>query len=502
MSPVVPAFSGFVPEGFKRVFPEARTFTELWVPEVPRHSKTLILDPRESSLYREIGGRFVREYRRSFGPVEYYLADTFNELQAPVTADHRYEDLARFGRTVYEGILAGDPNGKWVMQGWLFRSEPQFWDNKSVEALLSGIPNDRMIILDYSNDSNARAKEVDPTAGNVWKDQHAFSGKQWINGVLHTFGGNNNIKGNLSLIAAQPAAVLASPAKGDLVGWGMDPEGIENNEVVYELMTDIGWSKTKIEVESWIPAYCRARYGGYPAGMAEAWRLLLASAYSRHSFNTRHAWQCLPSLEPAALAVETGPAFRDAVEQFLSCADTLLAAELYRNDLIEFVSQSVGGSVDRRLLGACQAHKAGKAAQRDQMADEALRMLNRIDALMNIRPDRRLETWVADARSWGMTPDEQAYYDADARRLITSWGWPGLYDYASRVWSGLIRDYYAPRWREFFECLRTNRKPSLDIWEEAWLSSPWNPSPAEPVHDLAAECRAMLDICRGWDQRS
>jgi alpha-N-acetylglucosaminidase len=44
MSPVVPAFSGYVPEAFKGVYPQARIFTELWLSEMPRQSKTLILD--------------------------------------------------------------------------------------------------------------------------------------------------------------------------------------------------------------------------------------------------------------------------------------------------------------------------------------------------------------------------------------------------------------------------------------------------------------------------
>ena len=77
--------------------------------------------------------------------------------------------------------------------------------------------------------------------------------------MAHTFGGNNQIKGNLALMASEPAAVLASPDHGNLFGWGMCPEGIETNEVVYELMTDAGWQSGAIDLAVWIPAYCRAR---------------------------------------------------------------------------------------------------------------------------------------------------------------------------------------------------------------------------------------------------
>lgn len=41
-----------------------------------------------------------------------------------------------------------------------------------------------------------------------------------------------------------------------------------------------------------------------------------------------------------------------------------------------------------------------------------------------------------------------------ARNLITLWGPEGnILDYARRTWSGLIKDYYAPRWSLFFSQL-------------------------------------------------
>ena len=497
MSPVVPAFSGFVPEVFLRVRPAAKTFTLLWTPEMPRLSRTFLLDPNDLEGYREIGGRFIREYKETFGEANYFLADAFNETHAPVSSDGRYEELARFSRAVYEGILAGDAQATWVMQGWLFRNQPEFWDLKSIAAFLSPVPDDRMIIIDFSNDARARSSVKDPTEGNTWKSCGAFLGKQWINGMIHTFGGNNNIKGNLPLISQQPSAVLASAEKRNLVGWGMDPEGIENNEVVYELMTDMGWSASSIDLQSWIPAYCTARYGAYPPEMATAWTLLLASAYSWHpTWNSRQAWQCRPSLDPVAHGVESGPQFQHAVDAFLACAGHLSGKELYVNDLIELTAQACGGWVDGRLQAACAAHRAGRREDRDRAAKEALDMLLRIDSLMNARPDRRLETWTKRARRWADGPIEEAYYDSDSRRLITSWGWAQLYDYASRVYSGLIRDYYLMRWKLFFAGLQQEQPLSLDVWEETWLSSPYKPSPVATVENIALEARRMLDICK------
>ena len=500
MKPVAPAFAGFVPQGFKRVNPSAETFTLLWLPDefktIPRSTRTFILHPDQRALYQQIGKRFIEEYKAEYGEVEYYLADTFNELAVPVREDHRYEDLERFGRTVFEGILAGDPNGTWVMQGWTFVYDSHFWDSRSVEALLRGVPNERMLIIDYSNDlaPDVRGKY----APGQWKLQKAFSGKQWINGMAHTFGGNNNIKGNLALMASEPAATLHSEQRGNLVGWGMCPEGIENNEVVYELMTDAGWTRDPIKLSVWIPAYCTSRYGSCPAAMHQAWALLLESAYGSHIWMTKQAWQGEPGNHPVAASVNSDPTFQRAVELFLSCAPELSSEELYRNDLIELVAQAVGGHVDKALATAAQAADAEQHDAASEHSGRAIAWMESIDALMNLRKDRRLESWTEAARSWAHSEDEAAYYDENARRLITTWGWPELSDYASRVWSGLIRDYYAARWSAYFAARRSGTRFSLDMWQQTWLSSPYRPSKPAAVPDLVAVSRQLLEECRSY----
>jgi alpha-N-acetylglucosaminidase len=503
MKPVAPAFAGFVPQGFLRVYPQAQTFTLLWLPKefatIPRSTETFIIHPSQEDLYREIGRRFIETYKAEYGEVEYYLADTFNELVVPTSEDHRHEDLERFGRTVYAGIQAGDPNGTWVMQGWLFVYDAAFWDSASVAALLRGVPDHRMLIIDYSNDLTPGLR--DKYAPGPWKRDDAFFGKQWINGMAHTFGGNNNVKGNLALMATEPAAVLANTKRGNVVGWGMCPEGIETNEVVYELMSDAGWRSDAIDLSTWIPDYCRARYGACPPAMQDAWALLLKSAYASHVWMTKQAWQTEPSLQPTAVSVDAGSVFAEATALFFSCAETLGAGQLYRNDLIEFVVQTAGGYVDGQLALATQAIRSKEMMSAKGHARDALAMLGEMDALMHLRPDRRLETWVNSARAQAATSDEAAYYDENARRLITTWGWPELSDYASRVWSGLTRDYYAARWKTWFEHQWSPADFSLEMWQQSWLSRPYKPSTPTPVDDLFAKVKIMLAVCNAWQAR-
>ncbi len=500
MTPIVPGFAGHVPEAFKRIYPHAKISTLLWdrAPGLPRETRTFLLHPGERDLFIEIGRRFVESYKREFGAGGYYLADPFNELQPPVSEAHRYEDLKQFASNIYAGIQAGDPDGVWVMQGWQYANAPKFWDRKSTEAFLSGVPRERLITIDYACDMDVVHKVEYHNAPDAWQRLGAFGGQPWINGMAHTFGGNNNVKGNLPLIANKPASILASSERGNLIGWGIDMEGIQTNEVVYELLTDVGWRSSAVNLDIWIPDYCRARYGAYPPAMAKAWQLLLKSAYGDGVWKTKHAFQAEPSLDPKPQHVDTGPTFQDAVETFLSCAAELRSAEFYRNDLIELVLQSVGGAVDRRLASACQAHTEGRATDRDLQANQAIEMLDRMDALLHVRADRRLEAWVNDARSWAVSPDEAAYYDSNSRLIITFWGWKELEDYASRLWSGLIRDYYAARWTTFFAGLSGKGGPALEEWTQNWLATPYTPAPTAPVDDVVAETQRMLEDCKRW----
>lgn len=497
MSPIGPAFAGYVPEAFLRIYPHAKISTLLWSPSqqksMPRQTKTFLLHPAEEELFKEVGRRFIQAYSKVYGELAYFLADPFNEMDPPVSINDRYSELAQYGRVLYESIQAGDPHATWVMQGWLFASGT-FWDKKSTQAFLSAIPNEKMIILDFAND---RDQDM---ARNEWKRLDSFYGKRWMNGMAHTFGGNNNVKGNLPLIARQPTQVLEDFNHGNLVGWAMMMEGIETNEACYELMTDIGWSNLRIDLDEWIPKYCRARYGDCPEVMREAWSGLLHTAYSAGAYHSKHAFQRRPSLTPESLNVDDGTGFVAATEKFLACAPALAGNALYRNDLIELAGQAIGGRIDNRLLAACKAHSDERNADRDRYAKEALDMLLRLDAIVNLREDRRLETWTNAARSFAKAPDEAAYYESNARLLLTFWGWSELNDYAARVWSGLIRDYYRMRWQLFFKTLSTGDAPedAIERWEQAWISTPYRASQPLVVRDLVASAQNMLADSRSW----
>jgi alpha-N-acetylglucosaminidase len=474
MQPVVPAFSGFVPPAFERHHPEVKTQKLASWADFGKEYQTELL-AADSPLFEEIGKKFIEEYRKEYGQYHYYLSDSFNEMEVPVTETGRYDELAAYGKAVYNSIVAGDPNGVWVMQGWLFYNDSKFWDKPSVQALLRDVPNDRMIIIDLANEF-----------WHGWKVHDGFYGKEWIYSVIHNFGGNNPLNGALRFFGEDPAKALNDPSRGALVGLGLSPEGVENNEVIYEILTDAGWTGQPIDLDRWLADYCASRYGSYPEAMKEAWQSLEKSVYSRPHGNVRFGFQRRPSLTPRGEA-QGGPDVAHACDLFLSSAGSLGSSRLYRNDLAELVVQYAGGITDSLLRKAGEFHRTSRFGLRDTMVAKSLLLMREIDKLLAGRPDRRLERWISDARQWGKNEKEKNYYEADAKRQVTVWGGPVLSEYAAKVWSGLIRDYYADRWRLYYKSLKEGKSFDLRQWEEKWIVTP---------NDLSRE-RKVADLVRG-----
>lgn len=54
----------------------------------------------------------------------------------PKTSSTSY--LAEASKAVYDAITSADEKGVWLMQGWLFFSDPAFWQPAQVKAYLQG----------------------------------------------------------------------------------------------------------------------------------------------------------------------------------------------------------------------------------------------------------------------------------------------------------------------------------------------------------------------------
>ena len=518
MTPVLPAFAGYVPKAFADRHPEARIYRmRPWEGFAP----TYWLDPADP-LFAQFAKRFIALYTQAYGPGDHYLADAFNEMVPPIAQDGsdaragaygdavantkavavaaippdvRDRRLAAYGERLYRSIADAAPGATWVMQGWLFGADKAFWTPPAIAAFLSRVPDDRMLVLDIGNDRYP----------GVWRDTKAFDGKQWVYGYVHNYGGSNPVYGDLEFYRRDLVALHGNPGRGRLTGFGMFPEGLHSNAIVYAYAYDLAWGGGGASTEDWIAGYLRARYGRVTPGVLAAWRDVVGGVY-RTRYWTPRWWEeaagayLLFKRPTARIGAYAGPPGDAAllargVAGLLAEAGRYGDAPLFRRDLVDLVRHLATLRADRQLQAAVAAYGRGDMAAGDRATAAVRAIALATDRLIGGQQES-LATWIGDARRYGDTPIERDAYEGNARAQVTLWGGAGhLSDYASKAWAGLYAGYYLPRWLRFLGAMRAAavaHRPfdeaatiaDVRAWETAWVAR-WDrvaaPAPRDPV---------------------
>lgn len=455
IEPIVQSFAGFVPKGIKRVFPDLVLHNTLWAGGFPPSQRPLMLMPGDP-IFGKITKMYMTEWGKEFGQAKNYLVDSFNEMELPDSQIPVTELLADYGKKTYEAILGGNSDATWVIQGWMFGYQKDIWSPERIKALFSKVPDNRVLILDYANDY-----------ANSWEPVDGFNGKQWAFGFVPNMGAKTAYTGDMSLYATAAAKTLASPKKNNLVGFSISGEGLENNEVLYELMTDAAWSHQPITLDTWLNQFSTNRYGSCPAEMTASWDLLRKSCYSKLMDHPQFGWQ---TGKCGFGSVNRDPKFHEATKLFLSCSGELKGSANFRADAIERTALSLGLKADEWFKAASDAYGIGDILLGEQAGKRGLELLTEIDQLMESHPLNRLDRWIEFTKKHGSDPTLQQFYESNARRILTIWG-PPINDYSCRVWSGLVRDFYRERMAKILESLQTGKPFDKAKWELQWVES-------------------------------
>lgn len=480
MHPVVPAFSGYVPKAFAEKHPEAK-ITELKSWSGGGFASTFLLDSKDP-LFKQIGKRFIEIYTKMYGKSNFYLADSFNEIEPPVSEHNKYEELSNYGSAVYETIDEAAPGAVWVMQGWLFGDNREFWTKEATKAFLSKVPNEKVMVQDYAND---RYK--------VWENQEAFYGKQWTYGYVHNYGGSNPVYGDLNFYKDELVSLLKNPNRGNIVGYGAMPEGLNNNSIVYEYIYDLPWTKAEQPLNDWMAKYLNARYGQTSESVFHAWELLLKSIYNVKYWETRwwNDWAGAyllfkrPTVKITEFKGNPGDKIKlkEALDILKKEAKKYNKNNLIQYDLIDVSRHYNSLSIDEELIECVKAYHEKNIAKGDQLFKQIEKQVLETDKMMSGQPLNNLDQWLKSASDYGSSPEVSSLYVKNAKTLITLWGGEGhLNDYASRSWKGMYKGFYWPRWKMFLEALKkaavTNtsfdenkERESIKNWEINWTES-------------------------------
>jgi alpha-N-acetylglucosaminidase len=497
MKPVLPAFTGHVPSAFKKKFSNAKLKTTNWK---NGFEDTYILDP-EDSLFAAIGKRFLKTQTKLFGTDHLYSADTFNENEPP-SDDINY--LAKLSGRLYKSMNETDPASVWVMQGWLFYSDRKFWKDPQIKALLTAVPDDHMILLDL-------AAEIEP----IWKRTNAFYGKPWIWNMVHNFGGNISMFGRMDGVAAGPAEALHDKASGHMAGIGLTMEGIEQNPVMYELLTQHVWQNEPVDLNQWIGWYLNNRYGISDTNAIKAWEVLRQTAYNGKTI--RDGAESIITGRPTfdSTTVWTRTKLNYKPQDLLPAWDFMVAASAqcknsdgFQYDFVDITRQVLANYADAVHERFVRAYRDKDRIAFKKYSDEFLQIITDMDSLLGTRKDFLLGEWISDARKFGNDAGEKALYERNARDLITLWGDANspLHEYSCRQWSGLLNDFYKARWIKFFKTVSDSLESGKDFdqvvfgkyisdWEWQWV----NMRKDYPVEPTGNSIQESLRLYRKYD---
>ncbi len=490
MKPIVHGFPGFVPQAFKRLHPDLELVQTSWSGGAFHN---WMISP-EHPLFAEIGTEYIKEWEKEFGKSKYYLVDSFNEMDNPFPpkgSKERYDLLNYYGSQVYNSIKAANPDAVWTMQGWMFGYQREIWDYETLEALLHNVPDDKILLLDLAVDYN---KHYWKTEVN-WEFYKGFYNKPWVYSVIPNMGGKTGLTGVLEFYANGHLEALRSPNKGKLVGHGMAPEGLENNELIYELYTDAGWSSKEIDLNEWYENYSLNRYGAYPAAIKNTWEELEKSVYGTFTDHPRYNWQFRPG-NVAKGSINLADSFYKGLEEFASVAQDFKDNPLYMADLMEFSALYLAGKAEFLVYKIEKAYADGDVAKATEYEATFVKILQGIDKILYGHPVLRLENWVEYTRMQAKDDAQADKYESNAKRLVTIWG-PPVDDYSARVWSGLIRDYYLPRWQHYFAAKKSGKAFDFAAWELDWVENSKGLSQQSAPEDMVAFILEYMNVAKG-----
>jgi len=505
MKPVLGSFTGHVPPSFSDKFPHAKVKKTNWG---AGFDDVYILDPSDS-LFEVVGRKFIEAQTRVFGTDHFYSADTFNE-NVPPTSDSSYLD--GMSKKVYASMAGADPKAVWVMQGWMFHYNADYWKPTQIQALLKAVPDDHMILLDLYSESHPVWNRTEASGaagsgssrtegsdrGGAWQSSSdeglqtlAYYGKPWIWCMLHNFGGNISLWGRMQHAAEDPSKAFHDPSSGKMVGIGLTPEGIEQNPALYQLMLENVWRDSVVDLRAWLDNYTLQRYGTADGAIRMAWHLLESSVYSGGltEGGPESIIQARPTLDSAIDRVNTHLDYDPGILQgawtlFVNSAPKLKNSDGYCYDLVDVTRQVLANYASVVQQRFVRAWKERDSAGFRKSSRQFLELMDDMDRLLATRKDFLLGKWIREARACGVTPAESDLYEKNARDLVTLWGdkESGLREYSCRQWSGLIRGFYKPRWELLFRrleaALNSGREMDWKVfdadvkdWEWQWVNS-------------------------------
>ena len=440
MKPVFQGFYGMVPNALKEKFPDARIKDQgIW----GTYQRPAFLDPTDP-LFDKLAAIYYEEQKNLFGEAQFFVGDPFHEGG---TSEGINVKLA--AQKIIQAMRKVNPQAVWVLQGW---------QHNPVKELMEGVKPGETIILDLMACERPQWGGVKTS---MFHKPEGHWNHQWIWCALPNFGGKTGLHGKMSSYASGPVFAKHHPMGKNISGIGTAPEGIGTIPVVYDMVYDMAWRTDSIHIPQWLDNYTYYRYGTEDNNCNKAWKLLSETIYECHNElgGPVESYICARPSDTIQHVSTWGNAvmFYDPMK-VVKAWDLLYQSrkrfnhsDTYEYDLTDVTRQVLSDYAkylhDRMVL-------AFQKKDEERFMEYSGKFLNIIkdeDRLLSTRKEFMLGTWLAEAEKAGGTPEEKRRFVTNAKRLITTWTDTDsdLHDYANKEWSGLLIDFYLPRWEAY-----------------------------------------------------
>lgn len=491
MTPVLPAFAGHVPKALVLNHPNA-DIKELsaWC----GFPSTCFLNSTDP-LFAEIQRRYLEKQTELYGTSHVYGVDPFNEMDPP-SWDTAY--LANVSHNIFGSLIQVDSAARWLQMSWVFYYKRAQWTPERLKAYLTGVPQGRMILLDYFCEKT-----------EVWRETQGFYGQPFIWCYLGNFGGNTMLVGDIPALGEKLDLALAEQG-GNLMGIGSTLESFDNSPQIFDFLFEHAWvdpMQKDIHIRQFPQRWADYRYGARNDNARRAWQLLTDSVYHDWSFyglGTQMAAR--PSFEGHG-TYYTKPYYSYDNATLLRAVRLLMdkpsPRASYQYDVANLLSQWMGNHFMEVRDAFTLAYRAKDVEQMRQHKATALGLMRDADELLCDVGDFNFWEWTSAARKLGGDRRESNYYERQARTLLTIWGGPVLNDYANRLWGGLLRGYYSHRWERFFssaiQAVEAGRlldekafAESLSQYEKDWVTYTKDDAPKHSQKQVVEHAQQIL----------
>jgi len=493
----------FGSEGWTHTIPENPTPYEKFEME---RSKRVVDYARSLGIEHIIaGGIPSQEFLEYYGTDHVYdHFDLWGERKVGETPEEEKEIFIKGAKEGMAKMKAFDPEGVWHVSGWTFYAGERY--PETVKAFCDAIdPADSCYICDIY-------AEKEP----IYKIHNYLYGKTWGFGVLHSFGGDAYLHGNMAGLLRRAKEVANDPRAKNCKIFSLNPEMSFYNTLYFELAAELSWNPKQVELGAFLRKYSTRRYGKESApSMVKSLKELSKDVYGTRGGNKPVYWNRLaPSDEGHSswldfLGSRHKPAYWDQPTPVRSnlymlregnvlvpqlhkaLANALLEKEkqrgnsLYGNDLGDICRQYIGEVFKFHHMKLNNAFRHKNKEEFEKQAAILSLLMDSLEKVTHSRKDYHIELTLEKI---GASPGATPQVVKRAERRIKGWIiLPLAYhqDYPCKDVCETVRLYYHPRVETYIKFLRNKLKegittvnceeelaPLYDKIETPWLEKP------------------------------